>query len=64
LICVLIASIDAMSSRVPAAPEWLALVAWFSGLFTYAGIIVLGAPIYLGPLGAIVGVVFWLIDGL
>jgi len=98
----LIASIEAWSRLVPAAPapEWLTLVATFSGLYTYAGIIVFGAPIYLvlrvfkltelwialvvgfvvgagvvfsmfgalpalaigGSLGAIVGVVFWLID--
>lgn len=102
LACVLIASIEAWSRRVPAepAPEWLSLVATFSGLYAYAGVVVFGAPIYLilrvykrtelwiavvvgfvvgagvvfpmlgtmpaltfgGPLGAIVGVVFWLID--
>jgi hypothetical protein len=37
LICVLIASIEAWSRRVPAepAPEWLTLVATFSGLYAY-----------------------------
>ena len=102
LICVVIASIEAWSRRVPAepAPEWLTLVATFSGLYAYLGVIIFGAPIYLalrvykltelwialvvgfvvgaalvfpmfgavpglaigGPLGAIVGAAFWLID--